>query len=947
MATKKNHIAIFLIVSFLIISINVRTCFSEDFIDNFNNTELSNWDFIFEAENGIINCDSDILNIIASPLFQDEPESSMIIRKWIAPTDDVFSLSARLRISNFDRFAFSVDYNRVSQYSEASEMFGLHFRTAGGGYQILTINGKNGVISHDGIEGAILSNLQTEQWYLTEMYVTREPYEVTFTIKDDNSNLLAQYTEKGSDLSPYSYEDMKSVGFSVWTSDTNSLGEVDIDWVRMEGAYYPRFTKENNLIGYWSLNEGNGLVAFDSSGNNNDGVLNNGPSWTNGIVGDALSFDGVNDFVDCGLLADFGSNHLADTTTYSFWARTSQTVPSGFFGVANSPDFTTTLVIHFNTPEQDKFRFYLRDDNNQRLSADLAEPFDFTNTGWHHFAIVSDSQNNELKFYIDGVSRAIAYRYRETPASFSDFNHPLYIGAWDYLGGIEYPSPPIQPPIVPFSGEIDEVKVYNKPLTSTEIQSIALGIIHDIRVNELQLSSNNVQQGSIIDLSADMTNDGNQTETFDVLLNVRKDNEASQIIQTKSVTLKSGHSTSISFNWDTSNFDLGNYVMSVYVVPVEGELSTQNNILNKSIEVKERPSIIIDETSVSNERIDVDAIATIMFHAKWDDGSQVTNGEVSVNGIQYSINSSGWVSFESTSNIVQQKTWLITGVNVNGITTFTQNADNPSVIWDKINIELFSDFRVGVNEQARITFTGKYEFDETIFSGSITLNDTVLTQSTTGRRGYSVVEITDDLYQLTEFSSNEIQILFDELKISTQTETLMPGITKVIIELNFASDNTPVESGEVFVNNIKCTKVDAGKYQTNLSNLMPYQSFNVKIDVPDFSRMEVSDSVLPLGNIVLWVILVAILIVLLWFANKMRVTKNRLSKLKKLVNQKGKVTVEEIFQNMNLDLDSAEKLLHELAKQDDVDGSLTSDGKEFISSKRLEKELMRNNDEKD
>ena len=183
--------------------------------------------------------------------------------------------------------------------------------------------------------------------------------------------------------------------------------------------------------------------------------------------------------------------------------------------------------------------------------------------------------------------------------------------------------------------------------------------------------------------------------------------------------------------------------------------------------------------------------------------------------------------------------------------------------------------------------------------------------------------------------------------ISTETETITPGTVKIIVNVFFVSDNDPIESGEVSVNNVKCTKVDAGKYQATLSSLMPYQSFDVKVDVPNFSRLEVSNSVIPLGNVVMWVILVAILIALLLFAYKLRVNENRLSKLKKLVNQKGKVTVEEIGKNLNLDVDSAEKLLHELAKQDDVDGSFTSDGKEFITSERLEKELMRNNDEKD
>ena len=44
----------------------------------------------------------------------------------------------------------------------------------------------------------------------------------------------------------------------------------------------------------------NGTVAYDSSGNGNDGNLINGPTWTDGKIGNALSFDGVNDMFNVG-----------------------------------------------------------------------------------------------------------------------------------------------------------------------------------------------------------------------------------------------------------------------------------------------------------------------------------------------------------------------------------------------------------------------------------------------------------------------------------------------------------------------------------------------------------------------------------------------------------------------------------------------------------------------
>ena len=47
------------------------------------------------------------------------------------------------------------------------------------------------------------------------------------------------------------------------------------------------------LVGYWKF-DGN---ASDSSGLGNNGTLVGGPTFTTGKIGQALSFDGVDDFV--------------------------------------------------------------------------------------------------------------------------------------------------------------------------------------------------------------------------------------------------------------------------------------------------------------------------------------------------------------------------------------------------------------------------------------------------------------------------------------------------------------------------------------------------------------------------------------------------------------------------------------------------------------------------
>jgi hypothetical protein len=48
------------------------------------------------------------------------------------------------------------------------------------------------------------------------------------------------------------------------------------------------------LVGYWPFDEGTGTIAYDYSGNGNNGTLVNNPQWVDGKVGKALMFNGTN-----------------------------------------------------------------------------------------------------------------------------------------------------------------------------------------------------------------------------------------------------------------------------------------------------------------------------------------------------------------------------------------------------------------------------------------------------------------------------------------------------------------------------------------------------------------------------------------------------------------------------------------------------------------------------
>ncbi|MHC4354970.1 MAG: hypothetical protein ACYS0H_19895, partial [Planctomycetota bacterium] len=91
-----------------------------------------------------------------------------------------------------------------------------------------------------------------------------------------------------------------------------------------------------DLVGYWSFNEGSGTVAADLSANGYDGTLNGGVTWTGGIYGGALHFDGGGGNVGTGQ----GILNNAPGFTLAGWVSASNVdVYSSLFGQNDLVEF--------------------------------------------------------------------------------------------------------------------------------------------------------------------------------------------------------------------------------------------------------------------------------------------------------------------------------------------------------------------------------------------------------------------------------------------------------------------------------------------------------------------------------------------------------------------------------------------------------------------------------
>src|SRR3989338_3532519 len=200
------------------------------------------------------------------------------------------------------------------------------------------------------------------------------------------------------------------------------------------------------LVGYWSMNEGTGSYAGDSSGNKNTGTLTNGPTWVDGKRGKALNFDGSNDYV----AVSGNSTFDLSRGTIAGWFK--------FDDMSGGVDFATggswldeRFVLHFGYQDNGKIKFTISNGSSYNVLTSNLSP---NMEEWYHVAVTYDGTNQ--KIYVNG-SLDNTGASAITPAT---TNVPLYIGRT--LGLAPDNS----------DGFIDEVRIYNRALSAAEIQAL-------------------------------------------------------------------------------------------------------------------------------------------------------------------------------------------------------------------------------------------------------------------------------------------------------------------------------------------------------------------------------------------------------------------------------------------------------------------------------------------
>ncbi len=207
----------------------------------------------------------------------------------------------------------------------------------------------------------------------------------------------------------------------------------------------------NGLVSQWTFDEGSGSVVEDSIGSNTGSLVNN-PTWASGMQGSALQFDGTSNYVN----VEDSTSLQPSQISVSFWVKRN----------GAQPDWAKMLMKGSGAAApwgSYKFEFSGSSDTNfywmvgftDNTSGVVSSVTSLADNQWYF--VTGTYDGTRVRLFINGNPES----YSEVTKTIKYDTTPLTIGAGP---GYSF-----------FNGSIDDVRVYNRALSISEVKSIYNG----------------------------------------------------------------------------------------------------------------------------------------------------------------------------------------------------------------------------------------------------------------------------------------------------------------------------------------------------------------------------------------------------------------------------------------------------------------------------------------
>ncbi len=213
----------------------------------------------------------------------------------------------------------------------------------------------------------------------------------------------------------------------------------------------------NGPVSNWRLDEGSGTNALDSGTAGITGTLVNSPTFTSGWLGDALSFNGTSSYINLNNTSATGPLKPALPVTISAWINLSSA--SGNRMIFSSDNFNTSVYAGYSISVSGGVLNCAYGSatggNGPQYRRTKAGTTVLAVGEWYHVAAVIQGPT-AMNLYVNGVDDGGTYSGTGGAIGYTTASSKI-----GQSGSINF-----------FSGIIDDVRVYNRILSPTEIGTL-------------------------------------------------------------------------------------------------------------------------------------------------------------------------------------------------------------------------------------------------------------------------------------------------------------------------------------------------------------------------------------------------------------------------------------------------------------------------------------------
>lgn len=296
---------------------------------------------------------------------------------------------------------------------------------------------------------------------LNEAFIPVSHVILNATITDDDTSVVDIYIWGSNVTDPIDFGNHSLLYYTRTTATAGTA--VFYNWTApvIDPKYYGNGLQLlyhlDNKSEFGETTEGLSNLTYDYSKNGNDGNIYSAQFTTNSSkIGGAFEFDGINDYITVSSLNPGLESGFITIAAWVNWKGSSgDTGSSGRLTLIQAQNPADDLWFNLNTSGEGRFNVYF---------GDLASPgYHNSNTvlsqnKWYHLAVTWDGSN--VRLYVNGNEDASASTSGNVVLDTSSFK----IGSREDLSAADDYF---------FNGTLDEIGIWNRSLSSTEIKDLA------------------------------------------------------------------------------------------------------------------------------------------------------------------------------------------------------------------------------------------------------------------------------------------------------------------------------------------------------------------------------------------------------------------------------------------------------------------------------------------